>query len=129
VLSAQLGRPFHVDHASPPPASNRADRARVELHSDASADAPGGSVLDRRRGVSFHPVPTLSQCELRQLVDQHDEAREARRASGLGQIIDQFDVGLSMAVSPVASRGVEDLDGAVWGRLRTRLRCHASASA
>jgi hypothetical protein len=59
MLPTQLGPLLHVQH-DPSPGLGDNDRTRLHATPDASATAPRGSNLNRRRGVSFAPAPTIA---------------------------------------------------------------------
>jgi|ERR1700684_36687 len=77
MLPAQLGPALHVKH-DPSPGLGDSDRARLTATPDAFATASGGSILSRRRGVSFAPAPTRALAESRHLVSTSSWRRKQR---------------------------------------------------
>jgi hypothetical protein len=61
MLPPKLSPLLHTDHSFTALASITQDQARLGNTPDASANRPRGSEFNRRRGVSFHPAPTLSR--------------------------------------------------------------------
>ena len=57
MLPTQLSPTLHVQH-DPSPGLDNEDQTRLHATPDASATAQGGSILNRRRGVSLSPAPT-----------------------------------------------------------------------